>query len=446
VLPPVTVPPSLAALLAPLRACFTAPGFATFCALAAGMLGGTGPRTVCAMLVGAGLSRAWPHDRAHRFFSHAAWSAEAVGLALARLVVDLLVPDGPVTLAVDDTLYRRAGKKVWAAGFFHDGSATGDRQVGYGNTWVVVGVVANLPMSRRPVCLPVTARLVRKNTTSASRLWLATQTVAALARSLPGRRFHMVADGAYAGAELAGLPANVTCTTRVRRNATLHALPPPRAGRRGRPRLKGNQLPKLEQLAASLAFTPATVTRYGTTSTAYVATLRCLWYTVFGSRPVTVTLVRNRPGVPRGGYDIALVTTGTASADGTDTATATRAVESYASRWSEEVAIRDSKQIIGVGQARNRTKGAVERTVPFGLFCQTLLVLWYATAGHHPGDAAGHRERAPWHAGKATSSTADMLAKLRRVLIAARFRAGEVPELTPAETHAIQLAWETEAA
>ena len=33
---------------------------------------------------GAGLSRVWRHDRAHRFFSHARWSAEAFGLVLAR--------------------------------------------------------------------------------------------------------------------------------------------------------------------------------------------------------------------------------------------------------------------------------------------------------------------------------------------------------------------------
>ncbi|WP_462188162.1 hypothetical protein, partial [Frankia sp. CcWB2] len=48
--------------------CFTAPTFQVFRALACGMLAATGRRTVCGMLVGAGLSRVWPHDRAHRFF------------------------------------------------------------------------------------------------------------------------------------------------------------------------------------------------------------------------------------------------------------------------------------------------------------------------------------------------------------------------------------------
>lgn len=54
-------------------------------------------------------------------------------LALARLVVRLLVPAGAlVTLAVDDTLFPRRGKKVWAAGWFHDGSAVDTRHIGYG--------------------------------------------------------------------------------------------------------------------------------------------------------------------------------------------------------------------------------------------------------------------------------------------------------------------------
>jgi len=55
-LPVPSVPPSLAALPAGLRPCFTAPSFTTFCALVCGMLAQTGRRTVCGMLLEAGLS------------------------------------------------------------------------------------------------------------------------------------------------------------------------------------------------------------------------------------------------------------------------------------------------------------------------------------------------------------------------------------------------------
>lgn len=115
----VTLPPSLLALLVAFQPCFTQPTFRTFCALAGGFLAQTRRRTVCGMLTGAGLARRWSHHRVHRFFSRARWSLDEVSAVLA---------------AVDDTLFRRSGRTVYAASWFHDGSATGRDKVGYGNT------------------------------------------------------------------------------------------------------------------------------------------------------------------------------------------------------------------------------------------------------------------------------------------------------------------------
>ena len=438
-LPGLTIPPSLAGLLAALRPCFaTAPTFATFCALLCGMLAQTGRRTVTGMLVGSGLSPLWSHHRAHRFFSRARWSPDMLGVLLAGLVARLLLPAGAdVTVVVDDTLFKRAGRRVWAASWFHDGSVTGPKPVGFGNNWVVAGIVVSLPMLARPVCLPVAARLVRKNTVSASRLWLARQIVLTLAEALPGRRIHVVADAAYAGKELRGMPEQVTWTTRLRKDAALYDVAPPRTGRPGAPRKKGKRLPKLAALARTASFTPATVLRYGKTGTVHVAAVRCLWYSVFGPQHVTVVLLRE--DAAGAGYDLALVTTDLQ-------ATAAQVVERYAARWCIEVAIEDAKQLVGVGQARNRVAAAVERTVPFGLACQTLAVCWYVTAGHHPDDVTEHRARAPWYRTKTQPSTADMLGKLRRVLIAARFRCARLHQPTSTELQTIRLAWENPAA
>ena len=56
------------------------------------------------MLTGAGLSRLWPHDRVHYFFSRARWSPGDLGLRAAKLVIALLVPDRePVEVLIDDT-------------------------------------------------------------------------------------------------------------------------------------------------------------------------------------------------------------------------------------------------------------------------------------------------------------------------------------------------------
>jgi DDE superfamily endonuclease len=287
-LPDATLPvsASLMTLLASFASLFTAPSFRTFCGLACGFLAQAGRRTVCGMLAGAALARTWNHDRAHWFFARARWSADDLGLAAAKLVVALLVPARePVTVAIDDTLFRRRGKKVWAAAWFHDGSAPGPAKTGYGNNWVVAAIVVRLPFLNRPVAVPVLAKLVVKDTNSASRLWLARRMAESLPGALPGRDIHVVADAAYAGGELKKLPPRITWTTRLRKDAALYDLPPGRTGRRGRPRAKGGKLPSLAKLAATACFAPVTVTRYGTTATVHAAAVTCLWYSVFGTGP-----------------------------------------------------------------------------------------------------------------------------------------------------------------
>lgn len=75
---------------------------------------GTSParRTVCGMLTAAGMNTLWHHSRAHRFFSTARWSLDQVGLTVLGLVIGWLIPiTSPVVIAIDDTLFRRRGRK-----------------------------------------------------------------------------------------------------------------------------------------------------------------------------------------------------------------------------------------------------------------------------------------------------------------------------------------------
>lgn len=179
-----------------------------------------------------------------------------------------------------------------------------------------------------------------------------------------------------------------------------------------------------------------TVTRYRKTATVRAAALTCLWHTVFSAQQARVILIRDTAAC---GFDLALVTTDLH-------ATAAQVIERYAARWSIEVAIEDAKQILGAGQARNRAAAAVRRTLPFTLICQTLAIIWCATAGHHPHDVTARRLDAPWYTTKTEPSTTDMIAKFRRVLITARFHQPRPDQPTPAEIHVIRLAWETNAA
>lgn len=73
------------------------------------------------MLGASGLSGVWHHSRAHRFFATTRWNPDHLGLILLGLIAGWLVPvDAPIVLAVDDTLFRRSGRKVHAACWAYD--------------------------------------------------------------------------------------------------------------------------------------------------------------------------------------------------------------------------------------------------------------------------------------------------------------------------------------
>ena len=277
------VPASLMTLLAVFSPLFTAPSFRTFTGLACGFLAQSGKRTVCGMLTGPGPSRARPHDRAHCFFSRARWNPDDLGIAAARLVVALLVPGGgPVEVLIDDTLFRRRGKRVWAASWFHDGAAQGPAKTGYGNNWVVLAVRVRLPMISRPVAIPVMAKVVVKGTNSASRLGRPAAWSPAWPRNCPAARSTSPLIPPTPGRAPRQLPDGVTWTTRLRANAALHDLPPARTGKKGRPRKKGDRLPSPAKIAAAAEFSQVTVTRYGKAEAIAVHAFTCLWYSVAG--------------------------------------------------------------------------------------------------------------------------------------------------------------------
>jgi hypothetical protein len=207
----------------------------------------------------------------------------------------------------------------------------------------------------------------------------------------------------------------------MRSNAAVFALAPPRTGKQGRPALKGARLGSLAQLAATAVFEAVTITAPDRRSRdEHVATMTCLWYGPFHTRPVTIMLIR-KPGRSEG-FDVALAST---DAD----ATAAELIARYDSRWTIETCHQEAKAH-GVGQARNRVQRAVERTVPFGFLTQTITITWYALHGDPQADLHARRLAAPWYRQKQTVSYTDMLAALRRELIRHEYFAQAPPATT----------------
>jgi DDE superfamily endonuclease len=425
----VSVPDSLSSLLQRFRSCFTAPGYEVFTAMFTGFILRPVERTVCGMLTGAGLAGVWHHSRAHRFFANTRWDVRQVGLILACLVVELLLPpDAPILLAIDETLTRRRGPRVFAASWWHDGSAAGAAKVGYGNSWVVLAIVVTLPFCRRPVALPILFSLCLKG--GRSKPDLGRDLLDQVAEAFPARTIHLVGDAAYGAGHFAGLGRNMTITTRARSNAVFHHPTPAASGKRGRPRLRGERIGTPADIATKATkdntWTETLINRYGTTITARTCEITGLWFGVWRTDPIRVILVKDshRKATTNKSYDIAIVTTDM-------TTSAAEIVARYASRWSIEVCFHDGKNITGVGETQNRTEKAVHRSVPFTFMAQTITVLWYTTNANPETQIAQRRRNAPWYTTKTDPSTMDMLYTLRDTLTTHRINPPTPGHATP---------------
>jgi hypothetical protein len=79
------------------------------------------------------------------------------------MIVDRLLPaETPIVAVIDDTLFRRWGRKVHHVFWTHDGAAQGQRKIGRGNRWVIAGIAVRLPFCSSPVCLPVLFQAIRE--------------------------------------------------------------------------------------------------------------------------------------------------------------------------------------------------------------------------------------------------------------------------------------------
>ncbi len=405
------LPSSWATVLATFRPAFVRRGtFTLFCVLATGMVAQTGRRSVVGMLAGARMASTVSFHAACRFFSQAVWDIDRLGLLAIGLIADrLLDPDEPITVVIDETLFKRWGRKVFHAFWTHDGAAQGPNKIARGNRWAVAGIVVRLPFCTAPVCLPVLFRLWAGKGTASS-VEMAGDLLGRIAAAHPDRRVHGVGDAAYHGKPL--LVDGTTWTTRLPANAALYDLAPPPTGKRGRPALKGAKLGKPGVLAAGATWRRVTVYRYGRTETVDLAEVACIWYGSFGNTPGRCVLVRDTDSTKL--YDLALFTFDAQ-------ASAAEVVQRYAVRWSIEPSNAVGKQQMGVGQARNRLPKAVQRTVPFGMLIQSMVIVWYALSGYHPDDVTVRRREQPWYEAKSEPSFEDMIGKLRKTLIATRF-------------------------
>lgn len=428
------LPNSFWALLAAFSGCFGMPSFQNFCVIVAGWVQCLGRHTITAVaLASGGLDRR--HVSVfHRFFSQAQWTLDSLGLVVFRLALPWTDPNKPLQVLLDDTLARKSGKCISLASIHHDPLLSSARKpfFSFGHVWVVLALWVPLPFNRtRGVALPVLFRLYtgkrrggqadapsRRTTGQRQR---AAQEAAAqapvrtkleLGRELIGivaawagqRTVYVATDSAYAGRTiLEHRPANVEVTSRLRQDAALWTPPPARQpGQRGRPRRRGERLPNPAAWAVARAcWHRLTLTLYGRRVTTQVFCKTALWYVALRDQPVRIVIVRDPSGRRR---DEAFFCTDVQ-------ASAAFILDTYAHRWTLEVAFRDGKQHLGFEDPQQQVALAVRRTAPLAFIVYDLVLLWAASRAQ-AGEGVTWVQR-PWYRHKTTPAFADMLTTLR---------------------------------
>ena len=190
------VPQILRDWLLPLRSCFTAPTWEHVLVLVMGAVLAPGKRTVSACLRMTGRAEAGNFSSFHQVLNRARWDARAVARRVLGMIIDRLVPTGPVVIGMDDTIERRWGPRITARGIYRDPvrSSHGHFVKASGLRWLSFMVLTPLPWAGAVKALPVLTLLAPSERSDHQRGrrhklltdW-ARQGILQLCRWLPGR-------------------------------------------------------------------------------------------------------------------------------------------------------------------------------------------------------------------------------------------------------------------
>jgi hypothetical protein len=88
--------------------------------LVSGAILAPGRRMVSTVLRTVGLGQVRRFQNYHRVLSRAVWSSLQASRIVLGLLVATFAPDGPLVLGIDETIERRRGAKIAAAGIYRD--------------------------------------------------------------------------------------------------------------------------------------------------------------------------------------------------------------------------------------------------------------------------------------------------------------------------------------
>jgi hypothetical protein len=397
--------------------CFTAPSLRHFAVLATGWALTVGVHTISQVILAGGLHESEHFTTIYRFLQRAKWSPDQVAFEIFGMIVQTLLPgETELELVLDDTLNNHVGKKIFGAGFQHDGDApkTG-KPIGYGVCFVIIGVVARLPgISDRVFCLPYAARLWWPEKAKVKPVGEKHRTKSELGAELigltrawldPSITLRVIVDGGYSNKQLLqGRPRGVHITGKVRMDAALYAVAPQNpTGKRGRPRKKGDRLPcpKTIFTHGESLWEWIWISLYGQETIVSVHRFKAIWYKAAGNEPLSIVMVRD----PGDKYpDTVFFDTDPAASD-------QETIGRFSHRWSIEITNRETKGLLGSADPQCRCKESATRAPLMAYWSYCFVVVWFVGQFRRGKDLL--LRTAPWYA-KRHITFSDMLAAARR--------------------------------
>jgi hypothetical protein len=366
-----------------------------------------GRRTLSGLLCASGQQfQDW--SAAYRLFERERVDPDQLWHSVRHQLFAQLPAASPVVALMDDTLRRKRGKHISGTSWRRDplGPAFTDNFI-----WASRFLQISLALPEHPWQSVSSARAIPVDLQHAPsprkpgkhappEQWEAWRTASAQAtvsalgarriRTLrqdldahPGgsqRSLHVCVDGTFTcRAVFSDLPARTTLIGRIRKDATLYAVPQPEQQNhgRGRQRYYGDRLPTPEQYRQddSIPWQTVHACAAGNTYDFEIKTVAPVrWKTAGGGRDLLLLIIR--PVAYRLTQGAKLNYRKPAYLICTDpTLSAAQILQSYLWRWEIEVNFRDEKTLLGFGQPQVRTEAAVRTTASFFVFSYSLLLL-----------------------------------------------------------------------
>jgi hypothetical protein len=410
---------SILTVLQEFQSAFSYPTWSKVQLLIVGTIPARGRRTVAAALRQVGLNDQSNFSLYHHVLNRARWNALDLSRRLLRLLVRTFVTvGGSLTFVIDETLERRWGRRIKRRGHYHDPLASSKKRSvsSCGLRWIVLTLMVTPPWTGRSWALPVmtvqaptpevSKRLGLRHKTVPQR---ARQMILSLRRWLPDADITVVGDQTYSSVELAHGCARAAArlVAPLRMDARLYEPAPVRLpGTSGRPRVKGERLPKLDSLLASKQtdWRKVRLRWYDQSRRELeVATGTAHWYRL-GQKvlPIGWVIVRDPKGSlrPRAYFS-------TRPSDA-----AREVVALFIKRWSMEATFEEGRAHMGVETQRQWSDLAIERSTPCLLGLYSLVALM-ARELHPKGDVP---VRTSAWCNKSEATFSDVLAAVRHHL------------------------------